>query len=427
MLSSQGKKIGIAILLIVFTLAMAACDMNSIDFADNDDPLSYTLTVEMEGEGEILDDDGEVILDPAEDAAEIAEEEDGEIILTAEPADGWYFSEWMGDVAREDEEEETIIVKMDEDKEVTAVFLLPETSIITEFQLDSKERVYSLEFSPDGSKLIAAGDESIKVRDPLTGEVIREFTEHDDRVRRVTFSSDGSKIASFAGDLGGGTTKIWETDTGNVKEEFQHDDVVNSLAFSPDDSWIAFGVRNQPLEVYNLETEETTTFGGEDASIASVAFTSDSERVIAQIYYDYHNTPTRIWDIESEELITEFTGQDGELRALDISSDDGLIAASSPVIVWEVEDGEIDEDNIITEFQEQDGIVDSLVFSADDTKVVSGSRDSSVKIWEAKTGEIVIDFTKHESGVRAVDISADDSMVASGDDDGVIKIWEWGD
>ncbi len=67
-----------------------------------------TLTINIEGEGST---------DPPEGTHPYDEGE--EVVVTATPADGWYFEEWTGDHEGTDEE---ITIIMDEDKEITANF-----------------------------------------------------------------------------------------------------------------------------------------------------------------------------------------------------------------------------------------------------------------------------------------------------------------
>jgi len=407
---------GVIVLALALAFSLSAC--NGVIEEE-----WYTLTVKMEGEGEIVDDEDEIILESSDQTEEMEVQEDEIITLIARPAEDYEFEGWEGDVEAADEKETPI--KMDQDKEITAIFSPKplETTEINQFQHENEDRVWSLEFSPDDSKMISGGDESIIVRDPVTGDEIIDFTEHGERANRVTFSSDGSLVASAGGDLGGGTTIVWETDTGEIISDFEHDGSIDSIAFSPDDSMVASGggYNNEMVRVWDPATGATIeTFSPEETYFRSVAFTSDSKRVIAGSADD----AVRIWDIETGDLITEFTGHGGEIYSLDISSDDSLIASfglGDGIKIWEVE-----TQNVVTTFEEQ-GMVDSLVFSADDSMVVSGSRDETVKIWDVDTGKTIVDFTNHETGVWAVDISSDDSMVASGDDDGFIKVWEWKD
>jgi len=71
----------------------------------------YTLDVTIEGEGTVE-------IDPDEDEYEF----ETEVTLKAEPDENWEFVEWTGDVTEGEEEEGTITITMDDDKEITAVF-----------------------------------------------------------------------------------------------------------------------------------------------------------------------------------------------------------------------------------------------------------------------------------------------------------------
>ena len=66
----------------------------------------------------------------------------------------------------------------------------------------------------------------------------------------------------------------------------------------------------------------------------------------------------------------------------------------------------------------------SVSFSPDGTKVASGSRDNTVKLWDVTSGECLQTLEGHSSNVNSVSFSPDGTMVASGSSDKTIKIWE---
>ncbi|RYP79291.1 hypothetical protein DL769_003040 [Monosporascus sp. CRB-8-3] len=74
------------------------------------------------------------------------------------------------------------------------------------------------------------------------------------------------------------------------------------------------------------------------------------------------------------------------------------------------------------------GIVDSLVnsvaFSPDGSRIVSGSHDETVKIWDSKSGKEVRTLKGHGSYVSSVAFSPDGSHIVSGSDDKTVKIWD---
>ena len=65
-------------------------------------------------------------------------------------------------------------------------------------------------------------------------------------------------------------------------------------------------------------------------------------------------------------------------------------------------------------------VVNSVAFSQDGSRVVSGSDDSIVRIWNATTGEVEVDLRGHTGSVTSVAFSKDDSRVVSGSHDNTI-------
>jgi ribosome assembly protein 4 len=63
-----------------------------------------------------------------------------------------------------------------------------------------------------------------------------------------------------------------------------------------------------------------------------------------------------------------------------------------------------------------------LSFSADSRLLVSGSADSTLKVWDLKKGKLHVDLPGHADEVFAVDWSPDGQMVASGGKDRILKL-----
>jgi WD40 repeat protein len=71
-----------------------------------------------------------------------------------------------------------------------------------------------------------------------------------------------------------------------------------------------------------------------------------------------------------------------------------------------------------------DSAVYSVAWSLDGTKIVSGSADNTVHVWEAKTGRQTAHLKGHTSSVFCVAVSPDDTMIASGSFDKSIRLWD---
>ena len=67
--------------------------------------------------------------------------------------------------------------------------------------------------------------------------------------------------------------------------------------------------------------------------------------------------------------------------------------------------------------------VNSVAYSPDGTKIISGSFDKTIKIWDANTGECLETLEGHSGSVKSVSYSPDGKNIISGSDDKTIKIW----
>ena len=65
----------------------------------------------------------------------------------------------------------------------------------------------------------------------------------------------------------------------------------------------------------------------------------------------------------------------------------------------------------------------SVAYSPDGTKIVSGSYDNTIKIWDANTGACLQTLTGHSGGVESVAYSPDGTKIISGSWDRTVKIW----
>lgn len=102
----MSKKTCVFFLTFLF-LTLVACFPIDLD-------IKYSLSVETEGQGEVIPDEAELTSETT-------------VTLEVIPEDDWYFSHWDGphgeEVVTVDESEGLYSIYVDEDKEITAVFL----------------------------------------------------------------------------------------------------------------------------------------------------------------------------------------------------------------------------------------------------------------------------------------------------------------
>lgn len=70
------------------------------------------------------------------------------------------------------------------------------------------------------------------------------------------------------------------------------------------------------------------------------------------------------------------------------------------------------------------GTVNSVSFSTDGTRIVSGSYDKSVRVWDASTGQQLQVLNDHVGRVTSVSFSADGTQIVSGSEDKSVRVWD---
>jgi WD40 repeat protein len=69
------------------------------------------------------------------------------------------------------------------------------------------------------------------------------------------------------------------------------------------------------------------------------------------------------------------------------------------------------------------GIVEELACSPDGRRLVTGSNDRTIKLWDTTTGEEVFTLRGHAAGVLCVAFSPDGRRIASGGYDRTVRVW----
>jgi WD40 repeat protein len=68
--------------------------------------------------------------------------------------------------------------------------------------------------------------------------------------------------------------------------------------------------------------------------------------------------------------------------------------------------------------------VTSVAFSSDGSRIVSGSDDETVRIWDAASGMVQHTMEGHTSRVNSVAFSSDGLQIVSGSNDSTVRIWD---
>ncbi|WP_158226759.1 NB-ARC domain-containing protein [Amycolatopsis vastitatis] len=272
--------------------------------------------------------------------------------------------------------------------------------------------VRALVTAPDGSWLAsAAHDGTVRIWDAQT---TRERTRHLGNRLRLAASlvaPDGSWIATVGDDSGLG---IWDVGTGERKRELDaHLGETDTLAVAPDGRWIAAAcgeaVRIWDVRSGQEQTQVPTNARGAPALAAGtdwIAVVGDQRRV-------------RIWDVRTGEERARLAGNSEPTRFMAAGGGgDFLITGSAKAVhVWDLVRG-----LPRVKLAGSEGV--GRLVAAPDGTWIAGAAGRTVRLWDAKTGDVKAEFAGHADPVDRVVASPDGKWLASTDRGRTIRTWD---
>jgi WD40 repeat protein len=284
--------------------------------------------------------------------------------------------------------------------------------------------IQAVTFSPD-SQFIASGsaDDTIKIWSvdaALRGDratVVVRTIQNIDSVMTLAFNSTGTLLASGGGD---GSVRLWDWQTGNLIDEMEnYGEIITSVAFSPDGEILASAGYDNMIRLWDVETGDLIREidGGQD--VMAIAFSPDGETLASCGLSNFVN----LWNVESgdEELSLRFSLP---LQAIAFYPGGGAFAISpgslmgdpNPSTAKDIQVWNIDGDRTTWTFEGHSSFVTALSFSLDGSRLVSGSEDNTVRVWDTQTGHI-ISTIEHSNFVNDVAIDPTKQYVVSGSTD----------
>jgi WD40 repeat protein len=298
------------------------------------------------------------------------------------------------------------------------------------FQHDGEIR--SAVFSPDGRRIASAGHGPlVKVLDAATGETSTEFDGHTDVVFCLAWQPDGQRIASAVWDGRLHFVQVW--DARNGREAFTFPDgpedsavAYFAVAFSPDGRYLVTGEGRGAVQVWDARTgRQVGTLGTHGREIRGVVF-SKGGRHLASASNDGE---VKLWDAtrleeKQEARLTLRARVHGPSLNVAFSPDGRRLATGgeeNTVKIWDVQTG-----RDLHSLRGHSGEIYTVAFSPDDAGrwVASAGEDSAVKVWDSHTGKLVRSFRGHTGLVTSVAFSPDGQRLVSGSRDHTVKVWD---
>jgi WD40 repeat protein len=295
--------------------------------------------------------------------------------------------------------------------------------------IDTGAAVDRFAISSDGQRIMSAGsstglfqDATVTFRDAGTGRVTAT-------VPAFAFNADGRRVLSFTHDQ---TLQVRDTQTGQpvgpAIQPSKDGGSLAELAFSPDSRKIVFAQNPSLLYLWDIESGKLAPMIGFSERISAIAFMPDGRRVVTS----GDDGVIRVWNAESglqlsQPISLNKPDKPDTASVLALSEDgrrlitDGEL--SNGVRIWDLETGRLiaHGEQHRAEFH---NYVSSIAVSRDGRRIVSGSTDHTIQIWDAETATPIGSPLKgHRDAVDGVAFSANGEQIISGSSDKTIRIW----
>ncbi|MBC8872757.1 MAG: protein kinase [Planctomycetes bacterium] len=249
-----------------------------------------------------------------------------------------------------------------------------------------------------------------------SSRLLRTLTGHTDAVWTVAFSPDGSLIAS-----GGraGTIRLWETETGKERAAVVRSRPVHSVFFTSNGGTLQDVGHSTDFGMIDTESgavrDETLPESSRRAALSS------DGRTLAYVRFSESNKIV-LWDIETKAVTAKLSGHGKEVRSLAFFPDgDRLVSGSMDgfVVVWDSATGK-------EQLRLKYGGPVRRVAVAPDGRTVAAVGDGSkwVALWDAMSGDEIGRMETAVDHNQVLALSPDSRTLASQYEGNVIRLWD---
>ncbi len=294
------------------------------------------------------------------------------------------------------------------------VWDVPVNSPIRSFK--TSDSLSAVALSVDGTKLALAGkDGSLKLVTPAEfKELVKFEAGHKGAITALAFNAAGTQLASVGVDR---MLRYWNTATGQIVATVgAHIGSVNGLVINPGTAGAITVGDDGFLKIWSPTPVASKTLPGHASTIRALAMTTDN----ASYYTASDDRTVRQFGLAAAKETRSLTGPLANIVSVATHPNNTFIAAGtadSRVFLWNNTDGKV-----LTNWLAHAGAVTSVQVQPQVTQLMSAGGDGLVKFWAAPA--LAPRILTHADAVLAVATSVDGKKIVTGSTDKIVRIFD---
>ncbi|KAK9472683.1 WD40-repeat-containing domain protein [Dipodascopsis tothii] len=292
-----------------------------------------------------------------------------------------------------------------------------------------KGEVYACRFDGSG-QVVASGsqDRTIQLWNVYGGnENFGQIRGHKGAVLDLAFARDSRSLFSASADA---TLGVWDVDSGvRVRRHEGHGDMVNSVAAARRGAEVLVsGSDDGAVGLWDPRTKHAAAYLETDFPVLAVAFGAAGTTVFSAGI----DHAIKAWDLRQRAVVYTLDGHTEAVTGLDVSADDQFLVSNgmdSTVRVWDARPfAPANRQMRVLDGAPASDIEKNLLrasWSPDGTRVVAGSADRTVVVWDVANGRMLHKLPGHTGAVNDARFSpAEPSVVVTASTDTTLVLGE---
>jgi len=269
---------------------------------------------------------------------------------------------------------------------------------------------------PAGKLLATVGDDHLlRIWNLDDGTVLYRLSAHSDWIKAVSFRPDGKTVATAGDDC---RIRIWDISAATQPMELpEQPQAIHALVYSPDGQLLASAGFDDKVRLYTADGRLPQELDGPGSDLAALAFSPDGTQLAAA----GRAGTIRVWNMATGSKAADIQASARRISALAYSPDGRRLAAAGDdraIRLFDPLSGKL-----LAALPERSGKIRTLNFCGGKL-LASGGTDNIIRLWNLSANTEQNQLIGHTGTVGALAYIPQTGTLISGSFDTTVRVWK---